>query len=218
MRTTRNSFNFELLEGATFEGKFDIPIILGTQIIPDKIIPFDKALQEKKPEDKFVHFYINDFQFDRIWNKPNKYIKILKKFAGVISPDFSMFIDMPNTTNIFAHYKRMVLSHFYQQNGITVIPSFSSAGEKSYEWCFDGLPKNSVIFVSSVGVEKIPFIESIYLMNKKLQPSKILMYGKVFNEFNQEIKNKIVKYESRVEQLQKINKGVKMYGWYKVLR
>lgn len=206
MHSNRNSFKFDLLEGSVLEGKFDIPKIKATNIIPEEIIPFDKALQEKNPENKYVHFYINDFQFDRIWNKPNKYLKILKKFAGVISPDFSMFIDMPNITNIFAHYKRMLLSHFYQENGITVIPSFSSAGEKSYEWCFDGLPKNSVIFVSSVGVDKFTFIQAVYEMNKKLKPTKILLYGPLFKELNEEIQNKIIKFESRIEKLRKLKK------------
>ena len=29
-------------------------------IIPEHLVPFDKALQEKEPNNKFVHFFIND--------------------------------------------------------------------------------------------------------------------------------------------------------------
>ena len=32
-----------------------------------------------------------DVAFERIWNKPNKYLPILGKFKGVITPDFSSF-------------------------------------------------------------------------------------------------------------------------------
>lgn len=208
MRKVRDSFKFNLIVGATLVGKYGIPYLPASYEIPNEVIPFDKALAEPNKTNKFVHFYINDFQFDRIWNKPNKYLKVLQQFAGVISPDFSMFLNVPNAHNIYAHYKKQALSHFYASNGIKVIPSFGTSGRTSYEWCFDGLPTNSVIAVCTVGVEKEIFIDSMKELDKRLQPAAILVYGKVFEEMNEIFKERIVKYESRVEQLQKLKKEV----------
>lgn len=211
MHKTRNNFNYELLDGAILVGKYGIPQLKAINIIPEHLVPFDKALQEKEPNNKFVHFFINDFQFDRIWNKPNKYIKVLKRFAGVLAPDFSMFKNMPNATNIYAHYKKQTLSHFYSYNGIKVIPTFGACGEDSFNWCFDGMPNNSIIAVSTVGVNKEMFINAFKEMVKRLQPTYILVYGNIFEEMELPgIKEKLIKYETRIDYLRKIKKRSKI--------
>lgn len=208
MRKVRDNFKFDLIVGATLVGKYGIPYLPASYEVPQEVILFDKALQEPNKSNKFVHFYISDFQFERIWNKPKKYLKVLKQFAGVIAPDFSMFLNAPNAHNIFAHYKKQALAYFYASNGIKVVPSFGTSGAASYEWCFDGLPTHSVIAVCTVGVEKNVFIDSMKELNKRLQPELVLVYGKVFDEMQTIFQDKIVKYESRVEQLQKIKKEV----------
>lgn len=211
MHLTRNNFNFELLDGATIVGKYGIPQIKPSTSIPTKLVPFDKALRENEPGNKFIHFFINDYQFDRIWNMPNKYIKILKRFAGVLAPDFSMFNNMPNATNIYAHYKKQTLAHFYQKAGIDVIPVFGACGKNSYEWCFDGMPNNSVIALSTVGVDKKLFLDAFEQMLKHLNPTFVLVYGRIFEEMNKPgIKEKLIKYETRIDNLRKIKKRSKL--------
>ncbi|MEI8083290.1 MAG: DUF4417 domain-containing protein, partial [Actinomycetes bacterium] len=34
-------------------------------------------------------FYEDDYRFNRLWNDPERYIRRLARFAGVVSPDFS---------------------------------------------------------------------------------------------------------------------------------
>ena len=36
-------------------------------------------LSEKEPEGKGVHFFINDYQFERVWNNPDRYIEPSKR-------------------------------------------------------------------------------------------------------------------------------------------
>ncbi len=210
MHNVRDNYKFNLLNNAILVGEFNVPELEACNIIPKILIPFDKALKEKNTQDKFIHFYINDFQFDRVWNLPNNYIKLFKRYAGVIAPDFSMFVNVPKAFNIYQHYKKQCLAHYWQSLGINVIPSFGCVGVKSYSWCFDGLPNNSTIAISTVGVEKEIFLESIKELNKRLNPTTILVYGNNYPELEINYGKKIIRYESRTEHLHKIKKRSKM--------
>lgn len=80
------------------EGRFHIPIIKPeTDIRIDKLewIPVNYALTAKDKATKGVHFYKDDYQFERFWNNPDKYIPLLQQFGAVCSPDFSLYSDMP---------------------------------------------------------------------------------------------------------------------------
>ena len=41
--------------------------------------------------DSWVVFYEADKYFERLWNNPKQYISKLKRFQGVITPDFSIY-------------------------------------------------------------------------------------------------------------------------------
>ena len=69
------------------------PFISDSGIIPEKLLPFDKAMANKDYA-QWVHFYIHDRDFERIWNHPNKYLEILKRYEGVITPDFSLYLSL----------------------------------------------------------------------------------------------------------------------------
>ena len=51
----------------------------------------------------------------------------------------------------------------------------------SFEWCFDGEPKDSVVAVSSVGSLNVldSFLEGYNAMLDALHPTKIIFYGQV---------------------------------------
>ena len=179
-------FKLNLILNAKLTGLYDIPANNPTNISIDniKIIPFNYAMSCNNPEQYFVHFYLDDYQFERIWQKPDTYLNILKRFKGIISPDFSLYIDMPKVMQIWHCYKNRALTHYYQSNALTVIPNISWSDEASYSFCFDGLPKNSIVAVSSVGCMKNPksllnFCKGFEEMIKRLQPTKILLFGQL---------------------------------------
>lgn len=70
-------FKAWMVEGAQFDGKYEFPFISDSGIIPEKLIPFDKAMANKDYA-QWVHFYIHDRDFERIWNRPNKYLGDIK--------------------------------------------------------------------------------------------------------------------------------------------
>ena len=46
-------------------------------------------------------FYEDDYQFERFWNRPAQYLSVLRRFAGGISTDYSIYLDMPRSQQIW---------------------------------------------------------------------------------------------------------------------
>lgn len=180
--------NFENLNKAYISGvgKYDIPAIKPTtnvNIRELEWIPFNYAKTCKTPEGKGVHFYVDDYQFLRLWNRPDDYIYLLSKFSAVCSPDFSMYTNMPAALQIYNHYRKHWLAAYWQMHGINVIPTICWSDNESFSWCFDGDPKNSIISISSVGTQQGKLSKELFLNGcreaiKRLEPSEILWHGK----------------------------------------
>ena len=81
-----------------------MPVIQNDNFIPDDIIGFNYA-KSSKQHNVGIHFYLDDYQFERIWNKPEDYIEILKQYECIFSPDFSLYLDMPMPMKIWNIYR-----------------------------------------------------------------------------------------------------------------
>lgn len=187
--------HFENQDKARFAGvgEYDIPQIIGVDDVQVKEwIPFNYALTCKEPQEKGVHFFLDDYQFERVWNNIDKYTEVLQRFKAVMSPDFSMFTVNPKALQIYQHFRKHFIGAYWQANGLTVIPTINWADEKSFEWCFDGEPTNSVVAISTVGsmnskANKEGFYKGYEEMKKQLQPKKVLCYGTVPEELKNEV-------------------------------
>lgn len=82
---------------------------------------------------------------------------------------------------LYNHYRKHWLARFYQDRQIIVIPTIAWSDEKSFDWCFDGEPRNSIVAVSTIGVlknkeAKQAFFTGYEEMNKVLSPTKIICF------------------------------------------
>ena len=187
--------HFENQDKARFAGvgEYDIPKIIGVDDVQVKEwIPFNYVLTCKEPQEKGVHFFLDDYQFERVWNNIDKYTEVLQRFKAVMSPDFSMFTVNPKALQIYQHFRKHFIGAYWQANGLTVIPTINWADEKSFEWCFDGEPTNSIVAISTVGsmnskANKEGFYKGYEEMKKQLKPKKILCYGIVPEEIKDEV-------------------------------
>ena len=167
------------------------PIVeaVSPDLIPDSMewIPFN-YVPGGKLADRWVHFYIQDYLFDRVWNSPDRYLDMLKKHPGVVGPDFSLFRDTPYPIQIWSHYKIQWIERYWQLYGINVIPNIVWSDVKSYEWCFDGVPTESVISISANGCMNNPADRSVFYRGyikaqEVLKPKLILLHcAKGFQE------------------------------------
>ena len=184
MQTYKYSRNsWENQEKAIFDGvgMYDIPVIEPEEYHHVEWIGFNSARTTQKRTGKGVHFFLDDYQFMRIWKYPNQYVEMLKQFDFVMSPDFSTYTDFPNVLNIYNHFRKHWVAAYLQAHSVHVIPTISSSTPDSFDWCFDGEPHESTVAVSSVGCADVldDFIAGYYKMVERLNPSTIIFYGKV---------------------------------------
>ena len=176
------------LNKATFTGvgKYDIPQLEPTYDYEigeiKEWIGFNYVLSDKEPEGKAVHFFLDDYQFQRLWNNPEKYIEKLKRYEVVLTPDFSPYGDMPMATQIFNHYRKHWVGALLQEYGVKVVPTIrASRDERSFEWYLDGEPKGGVVCISSMWTAdeeaKKYFMREFNTMVETLKPEKIYVYG-----------------------------------------
>ena len=85
------------LEKGIFDGigKYRIPEIYPEEYKPVTFIGFNYANQVRDYTGRGVHFYLDDYQFERVWTKFERNVEMLAKFEAVLSPDWSMYRDWP---------------------------------------------------------------------------------------------------------------------------
>lgn len=173
------------------DGKYDIPKLAPVTenlYIKDWIGFNFLATTRKHRETTGVQFFIDDYQFERIWNLPKRFAKVVSKFGAVLSPDFSQFTDFPKAVQIFNHYRKHWCGAFWQAQGATVIPTIRWGDKESYDWCFDGEPEGSIVAVSNVGLmrnkeDRQRFMTGYNEMRTRLQPKEILIFGHLFDDY-----------------------------------
>ncbi|MCR4557107.1 MAG: DUF4417 domain-containing protein [Saccharofermentans sp.] len=187
----KDVFKAFLVKDAKYEGYLEIPIIYGGLYRPAKLIEFSKALSSQDYT-CWVHFYEDDASFERIWRNPNKYLPTLKKFAGVISPDFSLYRDMPLVMQLWNIYRSHAIGSWLQNNGVNVIPNIRFGDERTFDNCCCGVSHSSTIAIGTHGCIKNK-IDRFYLsagvewIINKLEPKIVVIYGQapaeIFDKF-----------------------------------
>ena len=149
--------------------------------LTEKIVGFSD-LKNYGPCDFGVHFFLDDHRFEQVWSHPMKYLNKMKRAQCVFSPDYSLYIGMPTAMSIWNAYRNRFLGALYQSYGLKVIPTVVWGDEDTYDFVFAGLPKNSVLATTTLGIcryelEKKYFRQGIAELIKRLEPSDLLVYG-----------------------------------------
>lgn len=185
---------FNLLSGDyTGSGKFGIPEILPLYELPkvEEWIGFNYVKTTENMQGKGVHFFLDDYQFERVWNMPEVSAQRLLGASLICSPDFSMFTDFAPALQIYNHYRKHWVARYWQTLGYKVIPTICWSDKKSFDWCFEGEPHNSVVIVSTVGTQNDKIASKLFMdgyeaMQKAISPSKVLVYGNIPKELEQD--------------------------------
>jgi hypothetical protein len=165
-------------------GKYGMPLIRKCDIDDIELIGFNYARTSQEKQ-KFLHFFLDDYQFYRVWNELKGNGEIIKEFAGALSPDFSLYSDYPISLQIYNTYRNRYCGAYWQSLGIKVIPTIGWSDERSFDFCFEGVEKGGVVAVGTVGVmndenAKKLFLKGYNEMMKRLEPKKIIIYGSKF--------------------------------------
>lgn len=180
-KNCRDVFNAFLVTLSQYSGFYEFPNIYPTYWIPNKLIPFSKAISCTN-KNQWVHFYEDDYLFERIWRNPKRYLEILREYNGVILPDFSVYRDMPYVMQLWNIYRSRAIGSWLQMQGIKVIVNIRYANQRTYKRCCDGISQHCVIAVGTHGtiknkVDRQFFSEGLDVIVKTLKPIRIVVYG-----------------------------------------
>ena len=209
-----DGFQAYLTEGAVFEGDCGIPMLMDLKNvqIPRDMIPFSKLITNKDKR-KYIHFYLHDKDFSTVLTATKRYLNQLKLYDGAISPDCTMLIGQSPCLQQANTYMNRAVGFFLQKNGIPVIPNVRWSDESSFEYCFLGIPKGSIVSISTHGCIKTPEQKRIFKKGTAklldtIEPPAVLVHGfmpdAVFGDFKDTVP--FYRYASEFERTHKKEK------------
>lgn len=180
---TGNAYNLAAYDEDRTDGFYQIPVLRRSLYVPDGLIGFNYV----KSQDAIhagVHFFIDDYQFERIWNEPAVYIDMLMRKGApcVLTPDFSLYTNMSRAVQIWNVYRSHLIGQIMADAGLEVIPTLQWAQPESYAFCFDGIEPGGSVAVSTVGVMRDELSKRLWIQGmqealKRVKPKTILLYG-----------------------------------------
>ena len=179
--TTNKHYNLDIYDMTRIDGYYDMPIIKKTDHIPNELIGFNYMLSSDN-KGAGLHCFIDDYQFERLWARPEEYVDKVKEYDCFLTPDFSLYMDMPLAMKLWNVYRSRLIGQYMQDRGVTVIPTVSWAEPKTFQFAFDGIEKGAVVATSTIGVKRDDYSLAVWkrgmdAMIRVIQPSVILEYG-----------------------------------------
>lgn len=181
----RELLNVQNVEKGFFPStnKWGIPDIKADEFEIKQLLPY----RVDSNRNGTAHFFLDDYRFERCWKNPDSQIAELKKYDGVLSPDFSMYTNYPQAYQLWQVYRNRWCTCYWQSQGIKVIPTVSWSTPSSYKYAFLGIPKHSIVAVGTVGVLNDKNARRLFMLGfnemlKQLEPKEILIYGNKLSE------------------------------------
>jgi len=174
-------------------GRYEFPIIKKQDINIDEIkfLSYSNVkLNDNENLDKTIHFFTYDWKFEKVYEKPDIEFEKLKQYKYLLSPDFSIFTNMPLALQIESIFKNRWCGAYWQSKGLKVIPTVSWGDEKSFDFCFDGIEEGSVVAVSTYYRENCEeeFMLGYNKMIQKIKPSAVICYDEPFEGMTGNVK------------------------------
>ncbi|QBJ01089.1 hypothetical protein PBI_ARISSANAE_1 [Mycobacterium phage Arissanae] len=193
---TRSSVNWD-----TQPGKFDvlnlrlrfdstsaweIPDLAPTDFVPTSLAAWNMPRHRDYAaiSGGALHFFLDDYRFETLWSSPERLFDRVKAVGAALTPDFSLWTDMPKAAQVWNVYRSRWIGAFWQSQGIDVIPTACWATPDTFDFCFDGIPNGATVAISSMGIRSNEKDRALFragveeLINRK-QPRLLLAYGRL---------------------------------------
>ena len=145
-----------------------------------------------KQENILIHFFKDDIKFETLYKNPRKKstrrkVLQLAQYSAVCTPDYSLYPEMPEPIQRMQVFKNRWCGAHWQELGILVIPTISWSNERSFDFCFDGVPPYSTVAISVLGCKnsKQEFILGYRRMLEVRRHRQISCYGGPFDEIKE---------------------------------
>ena len=180
-------FGADLLQNARFAGNEELPCSPGAVLSAVTLdgVPFDHVSDRTVPPGAWLHFYVHDVRFLRFLESPDAWLARIRRFAGVVGMDNSVYFDLPLCEQKHSVYLNRVADLWFARNGIPHVPNVSWGDWRSFAWCFDGIEPGKTVAVSTHGcigtdADKRRFLDGLSAMVSVLHPPSVVFHGNRF--------------------------------------
>lgn len=176
-------FHSRYYHGAMYAGDFEMPVIQGTDEIPERLVRFSDS-KSKKNDD--LGAWVAPYEFDSklrpMWNNAFRYMERMLEHPGIISWDFSMYRNMPFPLQLWNCFRSRLIGSLYERCGGKCIPNIRPSDARSLAYNFDGLPTEATISMGTHGAISTPEDKAVFEMYvretvRRLRPKSIIVYG-----------------------------------------
>lgn len=172
------------------EGKYEIPLVRKQNLDFSSDINIISYSDIKKNDNennkrKGVHFFVDDYRFEGIYNHPERSLGKLMQYKFLCTPDFSLYYEMKPWRQIENIAKNRWLGAYWQSKGLIVYPTISWSGSRSFDYCFDGVEKGTTVAIGMIGSKrnnKRNFLLGFNEMLRRIEPENIICFGQPFDE------------------------------------
>lgn len=145
--------------------------------------PYRSRRHRLDPSRDVCHFYLDDYRFEPAWSRPGPATEHVRGYCAVCTPDFSLFPEWPIAAQIWNTYRSRWLGRLWQGAGVPVIPTVNWSDGRSFDFCFDGIPRGQVVTIAVADLRK-PTVERLFragfeMMLERLSPRLVLVYGRL---------------------------------------
>lgn len=141
-----------------------------------------------KHSKRMVHFFLYDYKFEKLWKNPQQYVEMLQAYRGVLTPDFSMYTEMPIAMQLFNTFRNRWCGAYLARQGLRIVPTVNWGTEESFDFCFAGIEKGSVVAVSTYmfhahgnhADQKDLFMKGYKEMLRQIEPEYVICYSEPF--------------------------------------
>lgn len=178
----RRAYNLHLVDCFDIDEETGMPMLDPVDVIPTRLRSFTSCAR-CTDDSAGVHFFLDDYRFEGTWSDPERYASMLSRFACVLTPDFSCYLDMPEPMQRWNVYRGRAVGWAWQNMGLAVVPTLTWGEPNTYAFAFEGIPHHSTVALSTVGLMNC--VEGVELFKRgaseaarQLLPSVVLAYGK----------------------------------------
>jgi hypothetical protein len=132
-----------------------------------------------------VAFYVDDTRFEALWRTPRHYIALFLRhgIAALIEPDFSLWADAPLVEQLYNVFRMRTLGRVWQDAGLSVIPNLAWSDERSFPFCFTGIPSGAPVVACECRTaggndeDRRAFLRGLIEGVKQVKPQHVCIYG-----------------------------------------
>lgn len=179
-----DTMNFRFLFEST--NGYGFPDLQPTDFVPTSLAAWNMPRHRAYAAETggALHFYIDDYRFEAAWSSPERLLPRVMAVGAALTPDFSVWRDIPRAAQIWNTYRSRWCGAFWQAHGVEVIPTVGWGAPDTFDFCFDGIPEGSIVSVSDMGMknnelDKVLFREGMRELVARTQPRLILAYGRL---------------------------------------